>query len=63
MLIQARIAAGLTQEQLASKLGLRRQQIQRYEATGNQSASMERMNDLIRALGVRLPRPVELRLA
>ena len=61
-LIQARIAAGLTQEELASKLGLKPQQIQRYEATDYQSASMERMNEILRALGVRLRRPVELRL-
>src|SRR5689334_3954847 len=30
LLIQARIAAGLSQEELASKLGLKAQQIQRY---------------------------------
>jgi len=61
-LIQARIAAGLTQEQLASKLGLKPQQIQRYEATDYQSASMERMREILRALGVRFRHPVELRL-
>ncbi len=61
-LIQARIASGLTQEELASKLGLKPQQIQRYEATDYHSASMERMNEVLRALGVRLRHPVELRL-
>jgi len=61
-LIQARIAAGLTQEQLASRLGLKPQQIQRYEATDYQSASMERMREILRALGVRFRHPVELRL-
>ena len=61
-LIQARIAAGLTQEELAAKLGLKPQQIQRYEATDYHSASMERMNEVLRALGVRLRHPVELRL-
>jgi ribosome-binding protein aMBF1 (putative translation factor) len=61
-LIQARIAAGLTQEELASKLGLKPQQIQRYEATDYHSASMVRMNEILRALGVRLRHPVELRL-
>ena len=39
-LIRARIAAGLTQEALAEKLGLKRQQIQRYEATEYASASL-----------------------
>jgi len=61
-LIQARIAAGLTQEELASRLGLKPQQIQRYEATDYHSASMERMNEILRALGVRLRHPVELQL-
>jgi transcriptional regulator with XRE-family HTH domain len=60
-LIQARIAAGLTQEELAAKLGLRPQQIQRYEATDYRSAIMHRMNEVLRALGVRLCHPVELR--
>jgi hypothetical protein len=32
-LIQARIAAGLSQEDLAAKLGIKPQQVQRYEAT------------------------------
>ncbi|MBM4258372.1 MAG: helix-turn-helix transcriptional regulator [Deltaproteobacteria bacterium] len=32
-LIQARIAGGLSQEDLATTLGLKPQQIQRYEAT------------------------------
>jgi ribosome-binding protein aMBF1 (putative translation factor) len=62
-LIQARIAAGLTQEELASKLGLKPQQIQRYEATDYHSASMQRINEILRTLGVRLRHRVELRLA
>jgi len=61
-LIQARIAGGLTQEELAAKLGLKPQQIQRYEATEYHSASMDRMKEVLRVLGVRLRRPVELRL-
>jgi HTH-type transcriptional regulator/antitoxin HipB len=32
-LIEARIAAGLTQKALADRLGVAEQQIQRYEAT------------------------------
>lgn len=61
-LIRARIAAGLTQEELAAKLGLKPQQIQRYEATDYHSASMQRMSEVLRALGVRLRYPAELRL-
>lgn len=63
MLIRARIAAGLSHEALAVKLGLKPQQIQRYEATNYQSASLERVNAIVRALGVKLRRPAELRFA
>ena len=61
-LIQARIAAGLSQEDLAIKLGLKPQQIQRYEATEYRSASLERVNEVVRVLGVKLRHPAELRL-
>ncbi len=37
-LIHARIAAGLTQKELATRLGVKAQQIQRYEATRYASA-------------------------
>ncbi|MGE0822467.1 MAG: multiprotein-bridging factor 1 family protein [Candidatus Binatia bacterium] len=62
-LIQARIAAGLSQEELAAKLGLKPQQIQRYEATEYQAASFERVQEIMRVLGVKLRRPAALRLA
>ncbi len=39
VLIQGRIAAGLTQEDLAARLGLKPQQIQRYEASDYHIAS------------------------
>ena len=61
-LIQARIAAGLSHEELASRIGVKPQQIQRYEATNYQSASLERVNEIVRALGVTLRHPAELRL-
>lgn len=50
MLIQARVAAGLTQKQLAEKLGLKEQQIQRYEATDYASASLSRVIEIARAI-------------
>ncbi len=50
-LIQARIAAGLSQRELAERLGLKEQQIQRYEATGYASASLTRIKEVIEALG------------
>lgn len=52
-LIQARIAAGLTQRDLAERLGLKEQQVQRYEATDYRSATLERIRAVIQALGVK----------
>jgi len=51
-LIRARIAAGLSQRELAEKLGLKEQQIQRYEATEYASASYSRVAEVVRALGL-----------
>jgi ribosome-binding protein aMBF1 (putative translation factor) len=51
-LIQARIAAGLTQEDLAVRLGLKKQQVQRYEATRYATANLERLNAVADALEV-----------
>ena len=59
-LIQARIAAGLTQEDLATRLGVKAQQIQRYEATEYRTASFDRIREMVRALGVRIRGRVEL---
>jgi ribosome-binding protein aMBF1 (putative translation factor) len=53
-LVQARIAAGLSQKQLAERLGLKEQQIQRYEASEYASASLQRLKAVIEALGVRV---------
>lgn len=51
-LIEARIAAGLSQRDLADRLGLKEQQIQRYEATDYASASLQRIGQVMHALGV-----------
>ena len=53
-LIQARIAAGISQKDLAERLGLKEQQVQRYEATEYASASMTRVSEIIRVLGIRM---------
>lgn len=53
-LIQARIAIGLTQRELAARLGLKEQQIQHYEATNYASASLRRVQQIIDALGVQV---------
>lgn len=60
VLIRARIAAGLTQEGLAHQLGLKPQQVQRYEATEYESASFARIVKVVRALGLTTPKPVRL---
>ncbi len=49
-LIRARIAAGLSQRELAERLGLKEQQIQRYEATNYETASLKRVLEVARAL-------------
>jgi DNA-binding XRE family transcriptional regulator len=53
LLIQARLASGLTQEQLGQRLKLRKQQMQRYEASRYQRASLERLGQVAAALGLR----------
>jgi len=50
-LVEARIVAGLSQKELAERLGLKEQQIQRYEATEYSSASLTRLKQVIEALG------------
>jgi transcriptional regulator with XRE-family HTH domain len=53
-LIKARIAAGLTQRQLAEKLGIKEQQLQRYEANDYSGASLARLQQVLDALGVKV---------
>jgi ribosome-binding protein aMBF1 (putative translation factor) len=60
ILIQARIAAGLTQEDLAARLGVKAQQIQRYEASDYQTASFARLREIARLLGLRVRESVGL---
>lgn len=50
MLIEERIRLGFTQKQLAEKMGLKEQQIQRYEANRYQSASLRRLQEVAKAL-------------
>ncbi|MEI9941991.1 MAG: helix-turn-helix transcriptional regulator [Pseudomonadota bacterium] len=59
-LIQARIAAGLTQRELAMRLGMKEQQLQRYEATNYAGASLDRIMSIFTALGVRVREDVFL---
>ena len=52
MLIRARIARGLSQKDLAERIGLKEQQIQRYEATDYTSASLSRIIEVVSGLRV-----------
>lgn len=60
-LIRARIAAGLTQRELAERLGLKEQQIQRYEATRYAGTSLTRLQAVADALRVEIQERVILR--
>lgn len=60
LLIKARIARGYTQADLAKRLRLKPQQIQRYEATRYDSVSFRRLLDIARALEVDLAETVTL---
>jgi len=51
-LIRARIARGLSQRELADRLGLKERQIQRYEASDYASASFGRIRAVVSALGI-----------
>lgn len=59
-LVRARIAAHLSQRELADRLGLREQQIQRYESTDYAGASIARLQEVMHALEVSLAGEVEL---
>jgi ribosome-binding protein aMBF1 (putative translation factor) len=51
-LIRARTAARLSQEALAARLGLKKQQVQRYEATRYAGVSLARIQAVAEALGL-----------
>ncbi len=54
ILIRARIAKGLSQQALAEKLGLKEQQIQRYESEEYSSASLRRLAEVAEALNLNI---------
>lgn len=62
-LIKARIAGSLSQKALAERLGLKEQQIQRYEAERYASASYQRLRKVADALGVRIRNDILLPVA
>lgn len=54
ILVQARIAKGLSQSDLAAALNMKPQQVQRYEASDFMGASLARLIEVSEALGVRI---------
>ena len=62
-LIKARIAGGLSQKALAERLGLKEQQIQRYEAEKYASASYQRLREIAGALAVQIKNDILLPVA
>lgn len=61
-LIRARIAANLSQKGLAERLGLKEQQIQRYESDDYRSTSFQRLLEIADALGIVIQEEITLPL-
>ena len=61
ILIRARIAKGLSQRELADAVGLKEQQIQRYEAEEYASANLRRLADISDALGLNISEVAEFK--
>jgi len=59
-LIKARLSLGLTQKELAELVGLKEQQIQRYESTDYETASISRIQNLVNILNLQLSENIEL---
>jgi HTH-type transcriptional regulator / antitoxin HipB len=62
-LIKARIVLGMTQKELAEKIGTQEQQIQRYEADRYAAISFDRMMKIAEALGMSLKASIEIAIA
>jgi len=59
-LIMARISMGLTQKELAERLGMKEQQIQRYENTEYSAASFKTLVSIVEALDLKVTEDVFL---
>ena len=58
VMIKARIAVGMTQKELAEKIGVQEQQIQRYEANNYRAVGFERLQEVMSALDIRISQAV-----
>ena len=54
VLKEARVAAGLTQRELAQRLGTAAQQVQRWEASDYRGVGLDRVQDVADALGLQI---------
>jgi DNA-binding Xre family transcriptional regulator len=54
MMIEYKIASGLTQKEMAKKIGMKEQQLQRYEDTDFESISFQNLIKILRAIGLEL---------
>jgi HTH-type transcriptional regulator/antitoxin HigA len=61
ILIRARIAKGFSQRQLAEAIGLKEQQIQKYEAEEYASANLQRLAEVANAIGLNISEVAEFR--
>jgi ribosome-binding protein aMBF1 (putative translation factor) len=61
ILIKARIAGGLSQRDLAEKLGVKEQQVQRDEAQNYSSAILRKLVEVADTLGLEISETAELR--
>src|SRR5689334_11998802 len=59
VLVQARIARGWSQTDLAERLNMKPQQVQRYEATNYMSASLARLIEIADVLNVKISESFE----
>ena len=61
VLTMGRVARGYTQQQLAEKLGIQAQQIQKYEATAYSCASLERIIATAKAIQIHIEADIPLK--
>ncbi len=62
-LIRARVARKLTQKALAEAIGLKEQQIQRYESSNYSTASFARIQQIAKALNISVKEKVVLNIS
>lgn len=60
ILIKARIARSMSQKELAETLGMKEQQIQRYESNNYSSASLAKIEQIVEALEISIEEKARL---